>query len=76
MPVPEVNCACGQPLHYANPKTQAMTEALIAQLGEYIKISRFDGRAWMVQRHYIALHGISAKDLGTDRIPKFEEVAP
>lgn len=72
-----MNCACGKPLHYSDPKIQAWMEDLVADLGEYVKIRRLDGgRAWMVQRHYIALHGVRAQDLGTPAIPEFEEVAP
>ena len=29
-----------------------------------------------VERHYIALHGLKGDELGTDKIPAFEEVAP
>lgn len=77
MPVSEVTkCACGQPLHYSDPLLSAYMVGISAERGEFIKVQRFDGRAWMVQRHYIALHGIKAEDLGTPALPAFEEVAP
>lgn len=70
-------CACGKPLHYSNPRLHAMIEQLIGAKGENILVRRVeDNRAWMVPRHYIALHGLKSEDLGTDRIPGFEEVSP
>jgi hypothetical protein len=68
-------CACGKPLHYSSPRIHAMVEQLIGASGPYVRVTRIeDHRAWLVQRHYIALHGLKGEDLGTDRIPKFEEV--
>lgn len=62
-----MKCACGRPLHYANPDSQRMVEGLIALVGdEYVLVTaHLDGkwRQWRVQRHYIALHGIKADEL-------------
>jgi len=55
-------CHCGQPLHYSNPETQRYVEALVAQQGPSVPIS-CEGRTWLVQRHFIALHGIRGSDL-------------
>ena len=55
-------CHCGRPLHYTDPAIEAMVRMLIRELGEYIKIT-VDGRTWLVQRHYIALHGIKGSEL-------------
>jgi len=66
-------CACGQPLHYSNPHLRAIVEATIEGYGECIKIAS-NGQAWLVPRHYIALHGLRAVDLGTANVPAFEEV--
>ncbi|HZT29439.1 MAG TPA: hypothetical protein VFA33_06130 [Bryobacteraceae bacterium] len=59
---PEAMCHCGRPLHYTDPVIERMVRALIAQLGEYTRVT-VEGRSWMVQRHYIALHGIKGADL-------------
>lgn len=55
-------CACGEPLHYSAPDVQVAVEDLVARLGPDVKIV-VEGRAWMVPRHYIALHGIRGADL-------------
>ena len=55
-------CHCGRPLHYTDPVIERMVRALIRQLGEYIKVT-VNGRTWLVQRHYIALHGIKGSEL-------------
>lgn len=71
-------CACGKPLHYASPRLHALVEQLIGASGsEYVLVRRLDdNRAWKVQRHFIALHGLKGDELGTDKLPAFEEVAP
>jgi hypothetical protein len=61
-------CACGRPLHYTDAAAEAFTRGMIAQLGETTKIAvPVDGkvRVWEVQRHYIALHGVKARELPT-----------
>jgi hypothetical protein len=63
-------CFCGQPLHYGDPVMQAHVQRLVDALGEYVKVT-VGGRAWMVPRHYIALHGIKAAELP---LLGFEEV--
>lgn len=67
-----MNCACGRPLHYTDPKVEAFMERMVKEHGEFIEVETPDGR-WKVQRHFIALHGLHADDL-----PKlgFEEVRP
>jgi hypothetical protein len=62
MPAPETLCHCGRPLHYSNPTIQQFVEALIAQKGEYQPVT-VSGRTWLVQRHYIALHGLKGGEL-------------
>ena len=59
---PEDMCHCGRPLHYTDPVIERIVRGLIRDLGEYAKVS-VAGRTWLVQRHYIALHGIRAVDL-------------
>jgi hypothetical protein len=56
-------CACGEPLHYRNPRFQALIESLVAQLGPDIRVTLPGGRSWMVPRHYIALHGVGNGEL-------------
>ncbi len=57
-------CACGKPLHYTDPEVQALVQQLVGELGENVKIV-VGARAWMVSRHFIALHGIKAAELPT-----------
>lgn len=59
-----IRCACGQPLHYNDPNVQKLVERLIAEMGPDVRVQVGD-RAWMVQRHYIALHGLKAKELAS-----------
>ncbi|HEY1242202.1 MAG TPA: hypothetical protein VGF16_16675 [Bryobacteraceae bacterium] len=65
--MPEM-CACGRPLHYSDARIRETVEQMIAQLGERVKVS-CGGRAWMVPRHFIALHGLRAEELGTPKLP-------
>lgn len=62
-------CHCGRPLHYWDPTVQRYVENLIATSGENVRIETPRG-AWLVQRHYIALHGIRAADLPKLGFPK------
>jgi len=55
-------CACGKPLHYTDPSVRATVEALIANLGENVKVTTPQG-TWSVQRHWIALHGLNTATL-------------
>ena len=55
-------CACGRPLHYTDQRTRAMVERLIATNGENVRVV-VGRRAWLVPRHYVALHGLQASDL-------------
>lgn len=57
-----MHCHCGQPVHYTDQAIQRIVERIVAELGEYIPITVLD-RTWMVQRHYIALHGIKAWEI-------------
>lgn len=52
------NCHCGKPLHYKDKKNQKMVQDLVDQLGEFIPVTR-GGKTFSVQRHWIALHGIT-----------------
>ena len=48
---------------------------LLAHKGEYVTV-RVGDRAWLVQRHYLALHGIEARDLpglGFEEVTKPED---
>jgi hypothetical protein len=35
---------------------------MVNRLGEFIPIT-VEGRTWLVQRHYIALHGVVGKEI-------------
>lgn len=57
-------CHCGKPLHYRDHQLQEMVEGFVKTLGESIKVTDSKtGRAFLVQRHYIALHGLKTEDL-------------
>ncbi len=58
----ETVCACGQPLHYSDPALQKIVQELVDESGENIRVV-IGKRAWMVPRHYIALHGVSSVDV-------------
>jgi hypothetical protein len=66
-------CACGRPLHYADPATERAVRRLVDQLGERTQVTTTDGSTFLVPRHYIALHGLAA-----DQLPRlgFPEVDP
>jgi hypothetical protein len=55
-------CACGKPLHYTDSVLQDLVQHLIDEHGENIRVAVKD-RAWLVPRHFIALHGIKAREL-------------
>ena len=55
-------CHCGRPLHYTDPVVEQMVRRLIEQTAEYVPVT-VGGRTWLVQRHYIALHGLRAQEL-------------
>jgi isopentenyldiphosphate isomerase len=57
-------CACGKPLHYINKNVEKIVRRYAKELGEMVEITAPSG-TFLVQRHYIALHGIEAKDLNS-----------
>ena len=59
--LPEL-CACGKPLHYSDPRAREFVERCIAEQGDCLVV-RCNGKAYRVQRHYLALHGVKAVDL-------------
>jgi hypothetical protein len=62
MPEPEQFCHCGKPLHYRNECLRQAVQKLIDAQGPFVRV-RVMNRTWLVQRHYIALHGIKAAEL-------------
>lgn len=62
------DCACGRSLHYNDPEIGAIIRDISDTNGEFITIN-IGERAFKVQRHYIALHGIKAQDLLAARVP-------
>lgn len=62
MPTPLAQCACGLPLHYGHPDVERFVREQIDQAGEYLPV--ITGTVtYLVQRHYIALHGLKASEL-------------
>jgi hypothetical protein len=58
-------CWCGRPLHYKSPKEKQMVDEIVNKFGEFINVTVAGSKTYLVQRHYIALHGIKDKDLST-----------
>ena len=56
------SCHCSRPLHYSNPNVQVLVEELIRLKGPYLRVSLGE-RTWLVQRHFLALHGLKAQEL-------------
>jgi hypothetical protein len=56
------HCACGRPLHYTNQFIRRIIEGLIDCFGAETTVEGPKG-TYSVQRHYIALHGISESEL-------------
>ena len=66
-----LRCFCGDLLHYSNETDREMVQKLVDTLGRYQKITVEDSGAYMVDRHYTALHGVKAQelpDLGFERV--------
>lgn len=55
-------CHCGRPLHYTDPKVEYLIRAMVKKLGPTVPV-QVDDRAWLVPRHWIALHGLRAQEL-------------
>ena len=55
-------CHCGRPLHYSTPAVRERVEHLIWLHGPFVDVT-VEGRTWRVQRHYLALHGLKAREL-------------
>lgn len=65
-------CPCGQPLHYLSKTSERYVQSMVDKMGEFAPI-HMGTRAWLVSRHYIALHGLRASDL--PNMP-FTEICP
>ncbi len=63
-------CHCGRPLHYSTAKKRELVEQVVRECGPYIRVT-VGKHTYLVQRHYIALHGLKASELPT---LGFEEV--
>lgn len=55
-------CACGLPLHYNSPVAERIGRTQTELYGVMIPITTPAG-TWLVQRHYVLLHGLRAMDL-------------
>ncbi len=56
-------CHCGKPLHYSNKSMQSLIEEMNARMGSEYLIVKVGVRRYLVQRHYIALHGLAATEI-------------
>jgi len=71
MPIKEIFCHCGKPLHYRNAEIERIAKMFVMEFGEYIPVTIPNKGTWKVQRHYIALHGLKASevpDLGFEKL--------
>jgi hypothetical protein len=59
---PTKYCQCGRRLHYAIPALETLVEGLCHAYGDQVSVL-YKGRAYLVQRHYLALHGVKAWEL-------------
>jgi hypothetical protein len=57
-------CHCGKPLHYTDEKVRERVEEIIKKSGTHVEIT-CNNITYNVPRHYIALHGVTAKLLDT-----------
>ena len=67
-------CACGRPLHYADPFLRKLVQEWVDELGESMPV-HVGGRAWMIPRHYIALHGLKAAEIEKLGFPEVTDAA-
>ena len=70
MKPPEPLCHCGRPLHYTDPAVRGWVEHLIETLGPDVVVTHADGRAWLVPRHFIALHGLKGAEVASLGFPE------
>jgi hypothetical protein len=55
-------CPCGRPLHYTNALAQQIVEESVARSGPTVRVV-CGTDAYEVDRHYLALHGLKAREL-------------
>lgn len=55
-------CACGRPLHYNSPAVERIGKLQTELYGPMVPITTQQG-TWLVQRHFVLLHGLRAMDL-------------
>jgi hypothetical protein len=60
-----MKCYCGKPLHYTDGSKQKFVQKLVDELGEFIPVTVPSKGTFLVQRHYIALHGIKGENIET-----------
>lgn len=57
-------CHCGKPLHYTDKEVEEKMKSMVKDKGRYIAVTNYDTmKMYKVDRHYIALHGITGDDL-------------
>lgn len=60
-------CGCGKPLHYsdtpAGRAARAFVEQMVANYGEFVTITVDGMGSYLVPRHFIAAHGVSAREI-------------
>jgi len=55
-------CHCGRVLHYYDPQVEATMRRLVKSHGAFMPIT-VGNRTFLVQRHYVALHGVQGANL-------------
>jgi hypothetical protein len=70
----EERCHCGRLLHYNSPMVERLMRKLVDEYGRYATMVHADsGRTFLVDKHFIALHGITGAELLTGG---FREIEP
>jgi len=64
-------CQCGRPLHYSRQAIKHQVDRISAGLDPFVTVKILGKGEYRVQRHFIALHGLSAAhidDYGFDKL--------
>lgn len=58
-------CDCGRTLklHYRDPANYWRVQKLVEEMGPTVRLSVLGIGAWYVPRHYIAAHGVKAREV-------------
>lgn len=61
-------CPCGRPLHYQTEESARVMEQVVRERGEWLDL-RVGQEPYVLNRHYIALHGLNGRARGSSMTP-------